>query len=171
MGSISGSGISRGEGHGNLLQYSCLDNARDRGAWWVAVHGVTKSRTQLSAAHLYWGKDPHINGPVQFRLALFKHKVYVNVIWSSVLFCCLSQTAFRRSEHHISAPAFSVLPQATHLQLLPLLLTCLGSRPPADPITPSWACPPVSPCLRTLWPYQGCTLLHCLFCYWEYCAF
>ena len=33
-----------GEGNGNPLQYSCLENPRDRGAWWAAVHGVTKSQ-------------------------------------------------------------------------------------------------------------------------------
>ena len=32
-------------GHGNPLQYSCLENSMDRGAWWVTVRGVTKSRT------------------------------------------------------------------------------------------------------------------------------
>ena len=95
-------------------------------------------------------KNPHVNGPVQFRLTLFKGKVCITVIWSSALFCYLSRMALRRSEHHISAPAFSIRPQAIHLQLLQLLLTCLGSRPPANPITPSWVCPPVSPCLRTL---------------------
>ena len=36
-----------GEGNGNPLQCSCLENPRDRGAWWVAVYGVTQSRTQL----------------------------------------------------------------------------------------------------------------------------
>ena len=39
---------SLGEGNGNPLQYSCLENSMDGGAWWAAVHGVTKSRTQLS---------------------------------------------------------------------------------------------------------------------------
>ena len=39
---------SPGEGNGNPLQYSCLENSMDRGAWWATVHGVTKSRTQLS---------------------------------------------------------------------------------------------------------------------------
>ena len=34
-----------GEGNGTPLQYSCLENSMDRGAWWAAVHGVTKSRT------------------------------------------------------------------------------------------------------------------------------
>ena len=37
-----------GEGNGNPLQYSCLENPMDRGAWWTAVHGVTKSQTRLS---------------------------------------------------------------------------------------------------------------------------
>ena len=37
-----------GEGNGTPLQYSCLENPMDRGAWWAAVHGVTKSRTRLS---------------------------------------------------------------------------------------------------------------------------
>ena len=36
-----------GEGNGNPLQYLCLENPRDRGAWWAAIHGVTQSRTQL----------------------------------------------------------------------------------------------------------------------------
>ena len=37
-----------GEGNGNPLQYSCLENPRDGGAWWAAVHGVARSRTRLS---------------------------------------------------------------------------------------------------------------------------
>ena len=40
-------GLSR-EGNGNPLQYSCLENPTDRGAWWAAVHGVAKSQTRLS---------------------------------------------------------------------------------------------------------------------------
>ena len=43
-GSIPGSGRSPGEGKGNLLQYSCLENSIDREAWWAKVHGVAKSR-------------------------------------------------------------------------------------------------------------------------------
>ena len=38
-----------GEGNGNPLQYSCLENPRDRGAWWAAVYGVAQSRTRLEA--------------------------------------------------------------------------------------------------------------------------
>ena len=48
VGSIPGSGRSPGGGHGNPLQYSCLENAMDRGAWRATVHGVAKSWTQLS---------------------------------------------------------------------------------------------------------------------------
>ena len=47
-GSIPGSGITPGGRNGNPLQYSCLENAMDRGAWWATVHEVAKSRTQLS---------------------------------------------------------------------------------------------------------------------------
>ena len=48
MGLIPGSGRSPGEGNGNPLQCSCLENPMDGGAWWATVHGVTKSRTRLS---------------------------------------------------------------------------------------------------------------------------
>ena len=46
-GSIPWLGRSPEEGNGNPLQYSCLDNPVDRGAWWAAVHGVIQSWTQL----------------------------------------------------------------------------------------------------------------------------
>ena len=48
QGLIPGLGRSPGEGNGNPLQYSCLENPMDGGAWWATVHGVTKSRTRLS---------------------------------------------------------------------------------------------------------------------------
>ena len=50
LGSIPGLGRSPGEGHGNPLQYSGPENPMDRRAWWVTVHGVTQSRTQLSGS-------------------------------------------------------------------------------------------------------------------------
>ena len=50
-----------GEGNGNPLQYSCLENPRDRGAWWAAVYGVAQSRTRLkrlsSSSSRYGGAD------------------------------------------------------------------------------------------------------------------
>ena len=47
-GLIPGLGRSPGEGNGNLLQYSCLENSMDRGAWRATIHGVAKSWTQMS---------------------------------------------------------------------------------------------------------------------------
>ena len=47
-GLIPGSGRFLGGGHGNPLQYSCLENPMDRGAWWATVHRVTKSWTRFS---------------------------------------------------------------------------------------------------------------------------
>ena len=48
VGSILESGRSPGGGNGNSLQYSCLENPMDGGAWWATVHGVAQSRTRLS---------------------------------------------------------------------------------------------------------------------------
>ena len=47
LGLIAGAGRSPGEGDGNPLQYSCLENPMDGGAWWATVYGVAKSRTRL----------------------------------------------------------------------------------------------------------------------------
>ena len=68
--------LTNGEGNGTPLQYSCLENPRDGGAWWAAVHGVAKSRTRLkrfssssssssrTQIGLPWGED---NGnPLQY---------------------------------------------------------------------------------------------------------
>ena len=51
--SIPGLGKSPGGGHGNPLQYSCLENAMVRGAWWAKVHGVAKSWTQLKRLSMH----------------------------------------------------------------------------------------------------------------------
>ena len=48
LGPVPGLGRSPGEGNGNPLQYSCLENSMDRGAWRATVYGVAKSQTQLS---------------------------------------------------------------------------------------------------------------------------
>ena len=75
-GSTPASGRSPGGGHGNLLQYSCMENPLDRGAWQATVHRVTKSRTRLkrlstnthsgafsgSSMHLILSEPP--DGPV-----------------------------------------------------------------------------------------------------------
>ena len=53
VGSIPGSGRSPRGGHGNLLQYSCLENLMDRGAWWATVHRVAKSWTWLKQLSMH----------------------------------------------------------------------------------------------------------------------
>ena len=45
---IPGSGRSPGGGHGNPLQYSCLENPKNRGAWWAAIYAVAQSQKQLN---------------------------------------------------------------------------------------------------------------------------
>ena len=66
MGSVPGLGRSLGEGTGNPLQYSCLENPVDRGVWWATVHGVAKGRTRLSMLAWFcpflavrFGRDEH----------------------------------------------------------------------------------------------------------------
>ena len=59
LGSIPGLGRCPGEGNGNPLQYSCLENPMDRGAWWATVQGVAKSRTWLSDFTLLEQRKKH----------------------------------------------------------------------------------------------------------------
>ena len=62
---IPGLGRSPGVGHGNPLQYFCLDNPTDRGAWWATVHGVAKSQTwlkQLSSVQSWLAAKRSVGG-------------------------------------------------------------------------------------------------------------
>ena len=63
-GLISGLGRSPGGEHGNPLQYSCLDNSTDRGAWQATVHGAAKSQIQLGT-HTYFTSVPFLNIPTK----------------------------------------------------------------------------------------------------------
>ena len=58
MGLVPGLGRSPGVGNGNPLQYSCLGNPMDRGAWWATVLGVTKGSDTLVPSHIH--KHTHI---------------------------------------------------------------------------------------------------------------
>ena len=70
VGSVSGSGRSPGEGHGNPLQYFCLENPMNRGAWWATVHGEAKESdtTEMTAStysgvHAKMAEMSNYNGP------------------------------------------------------------------------------------------------------------
>ena len=57
MGLLPGLGRSPGGGQGNLLQYSCLENPMDTGAWWATIHRVTKSQTRSDLALTHTGLE------------------------------------------------------------------------------------------------------------------
>jgi len=71
-----GSGRSLGEGNGNPLQYSCLENPMGRGAWWATVHGVANSQTQTERACIYI--DPNLQ---VWKLRPRKIKYFVRVTY------------------------------------------------------------------------------------------
>ena len=67
MGLIPGSGRSPGVGNGNPLQYPCLENSQDRGAWWAILHGVAKSWTRLRDWVCSMHKHTHIRAWTEVR--------------------------------------------------------------------------------------------------------
>ena len=75
-GLILGSGRSLGEGNGNPLQYSCLENPINRGAWWAIVHGVPKSQVQLKGVSMQLHSSPctkHLTAPIPCDLEITDH--------------------------------------------------------------------------------------------------
>ena len=91
---ITGSGRSLGEGNGNTLQYSCLGNPMDRGAWWATFHGVTR------VGHDSMTKPP----PDTIQGKCF---TYVNCLWESVGFFFLLNPDFLTiSSKHTGVPAW-----------------------------------------------------------------
>ena len=96
LGSIPGLGRSPGEGIGNPLQYSCLENPMDRGAWWATVHGVAKSRTRLSNfTHI-----THTTSPTES-----KRLFYTSV---SLLLSCIQGCHYHLSKFHIYALVYCI---------------------------------------------------------------
>ena len=67
LGSITGSGRYPGGGHGNLLQYSCLENPMNRGVWWAPVYRIIKSWTQLKRLSIHTHTSPKILFSVSFQ--------------------------------------------------------------------------------------------------------
>ena len=102
-GSIPGLGRSPGGRHGNPLQYSCLENPMERGAWWATVHRLTKSRTQLHIHsrkhHSFYGvsstetamRSQSLLYPQHLQRGLVPGRSFINVFGINMLqgMCCL----------------------------------------------------------------------------------
>ena len=69
--SIPGLGRSPGEGNGNSLQYSCLQNPMDRGAWWTIAHGVTKTFTSLHYSYTHFKVELTLRLPICHIICVF----------------------------------------------------------------------------------------------------
>ena len=91
-GSLSGSGRSPGEGNGNLLQYSCLENPVDRGVWWATAYGVAKSRTRLkwlSTKHAQWRIIKLGRGHLEkSQIWATEISLFACRVWTALLFLC-----------------------------------------------------------------------------------
>ena len=80
-----------GEGNGNPLQCSCLENPRDSGAWWAAVYGVTQSRTRLKRLSSSSSKrHKHLFSSVSFHI----FSLYTLHSYSYVLYTCLYMNVY-----------------------------------------------------------------------------
>ena len=106
LGSIPGSGRSPGEGNGNPLQYSCLKNPMDGGAWWATVHRVAKSQTQLSD-FTFFHFQICLGLHLLFGLALFSTYFYVLF---SFLSCLILVSGSGDKESVCSAGDIGVIP-------------------------------------------------------------
>ena len=84
-GSIPGLGRSPGGGCSNLLQYSCLENSMDRGAWWATVHRVAKSQTQLKQL----STDDFIVTVFKFLFTYYLLLMYRNTVFFLYELCVL----------------------------------------------------------------------------------
>ena len=73
VGPVPELGRSPGEGNGNPLQYSCLKNSMNRGAWQAAVHGVAKGQTQLSDRTHTHTQSPHTSVPYKNNFPHYQH--------------------------------------------------------------------------------------------------
>ena len=113
---IPGSGRSPGEENGYALQYTCLENSVDRGAWQVTVHGFTKSRRRLSNFH---SLTP---------LPDFRREEEFSILFFFFLRCCTAvsfMTSLRRT--------FKKVPDLILLKRTPHPLSAFAEHPPIPP--------------------------------------
>ena len=79
VGSILGLVRSPGGGHGNLLQYSCLENPMDRRAWWTAVHRIPKRQTRLKQLSKQASIVNNFKHNIQIPKLIYKQIVHTNI--------------------------------------------------------------------------------------------
>ena len=87
---IPGSGVCPAGGNGNPLQYSCLENLADRGAWWATVHAVAKSQTRLST---------HTMHPAYFSSIKKKEVFPYMITWMNFESIVLSEPSQREDKY------------------------------------------------------------------------
>ena len=84
-GLIPGLGRSHGEGNGNPLPYSCLENPMDRRAWWTTLYGAPKSQTQLSDFNFTCNSHMMLVGYIIYKESLFKSNIFYNLSFNNFL--------------------------------------------------------------------------------------
>ena len=134
LGWEEGPSPSPGEGHGNPLRYSCLENFMDRGAWWAMVHRAAKSQTRLKwlSVHACKNVNKHYSSdfPIFGALCKWNHTihafgfVFFHWIWYSL---CSYDLFFWL---HYSAAAAA----AKSLQSCPTLCNPIDNSPPGSPV-------------------------------------
>ena len=92
------------EGNGNPLQYSCLENPMDRGAWWAPVHGVAQSRTQLKCLSMHACIGEGHGNPFQY--SFVENPRDRGAWWVAVYGVTQSQTQLKRLSSSSSIPFF-----------------------------------------------------------------
>ena len=128
--------LTIGEGNGNTLQYSCLENPVDRGAWWAAVHRVAQSQTQLKQLSMHACIGEGNGNPLQY--SYLEDRRDRGAWWAAVYGVAQSRTQLKRlssSSYYMSATANLL----NNSMRLPLLLSpffrisnfkCISSRSP-----------------------------------------
>ena len=109
-----------GEGNGNPLQYSCLENPMDRGAWWAAIHGVVKSRARLSGFIFHFHALEGNANPLQ--RSCLENPRDRGAWWAAVYGVAQSRTLLKQLSSSSSRFVIVFLPRSTHL-----LISCLQS--------------------------------------------
>ena len=90
--------MGRGEGNGNPLQYSCLENPVDRGAWWAAVHRVAQSQTRLKRLSMHACTGEGNGNPLQY--SCLENPVDRGVWWAAVHRVAQSRTRLKWLSMH-----------------------------------------------------------------------